>query len=225
MMHWVNELRRPMTPIPAAGSALAGLQAVMLGYLLYLGPAATMLLALLVGVPAAVACYRLLRGNGSRCSRMSAMMLAAGGFGMLAGCIADFGQVGLFGMLALCQASAASWFDPRQWWIVITLTPWTYTGMLIGGTLGMLWLDAAQSPRIPAVRRLALYGFCDLGMLVGMIVVERLVSMLTVDVAPTPGGLLMVSSMFVGMAAGMTAAYRLAMGLAGRRHALAISTG
>ncbi|MEJ2347241.1 MAG: hypothetical protein P8090_17950, partial [Gammaproteobacteria bacterium] len=115
-MHSKREAQPSMGAIAVAAAALVWLQVAMLGYLLYLGLLGAALMALVVGTPAALASrWLLLRARG-RCLRMSVMMLAAGGFGMLAGCIADLGQVGLYGMLALCRGAAPSWFDARQWW-------------------------------------------------------------------------------------------------------------
>jgi hypothetical protein len=223
-MRWTMRLKPEVRPSMGATAvtvaALVWLQVTMLGYLLYLGTIVTVLLALAVGSPAALASHRLMLRARNHCLRMSVMMLAAGGFGMLAGCIADLGQVGLFGMLALCRGAAPSWFDPRQWWTVMTLTPWAYFGMLAGGTAGMAWLDAAEVRRVSILRRVALYGFCDLGMVTGMLLVEHWVARLSADVAPTVGGVLMVASMLVGMGAGMAAAYQLGTGWVWRRSAV-----
>ncbi|MEJ2381439.1 MAG: hypothetical protein P8076_09690 [Gammaproteobacteria bacterium] len=219
-MHSKREAQPSMGAIAVAAAALVWLQVAMLGYLLYLGLLGAVLMALVVGSPAALASHRLMLRARSRCLRMSVMMLAAGGFGMLAGCIADLGQVGLYGMLALCRGAAPSWFDARQWWAVMTLTPWTYLGMLGGGTAGMAWLDAAHGRRLPILGRVALYGFCDLSMVMGMLLVEHWVALLSTDVAPTMGGVLMVASMLAGMGAGMAASYRLGTGLVWRRGAV-----
>lgn len=189
-------------------------QIFLLAYLLRLSVAQAMLLALGAGLPVTMLCYRLLaRAGNKRCLRSLVVMFAAGGFGMLLGCIVDFGPLGLYELLGLCRswASAEFWPGTTELWLMISLMPWACFGMLAFGNAGMMLFDALDHHRARSVTHLiGFYGVCNTGMLLGMMIAEHVVTRFSLGLGQEVAGALTVVAMLAGMTAGMTALLSLA---------------
>lgn len=187
-------------------AALVAAQCMLLGYLLQMSPGARAGLALAVGLPLVLVGYTLLAGRMARGNlELSMLMVAAGGFGLLLGCVADFGPLGLYALVGMCRSwSTAAWPTPEQLWAKMNLMPWAWVGMAVGSNaamaFGLLHRRAAS-----ARGALALYGVCNLGMLLGMLAAELLVTRLTLGLSQTAAGAAMVAAMLVGMVAGTNA--------------------
>jgi len=81
--------------------ALIVAQPILFSYLLALDVSATLLLTLLCGIPIALGSSFLLTREVNHCyARMSIVMFAAGGFGMLLGYVVDLNQMGLYALLS-----------------------------------------------------------------------------------------------------------------------------
>jgi len=187
--------------------ALVVAQVILLCYLLALDIPTTILASILCGLPIAVLCNTLLCHRPyHRHTDMSVVMFAAGGLGMLIGCVADLGQLGLYGLLSWCQSSPsapfATGFDKLL--TKIQLTPWTYIGMFAGGNIGMFLSDRISNRSSGRSRgQHHRYLVCNVGMLIGMLAGEN-VAMLLVDVAGLFwSALAMVAFMLLGMMLGM----------------------
>lgn len=200
-------------------AALVVGQVFFLAHLLQLSLGESALLALLAGLPIALACYGLLlHASDKRWVRMSVVMFAAGGFGMLFGYRVDSGPLGLYGLLEVCRSWSADpfWPSPEQLWLKIGLMPWACVGMLVGGNVGMVTFDLLHRRRTRSVARaIGLYGVCNLGMLLGMAMTEHAVTFLTTGLSQITAGTLMMAAMLVGMTSGMGAALALAARLPG----------
>lgn len=159
-------------------------------------------------------CYGLLaRASDKPCVQSLAVMFAAGGFGMLLGCIVDFGPLGLYGLLGLCRswASSAFWPSPAELWLMTNLMPWACFGMVAGANAGMVLFDALDHRRTRSVgHRIGFYGVCNAGMLLGMVIGEHVVTRLALGLEQQVAGALTVVAMLVGMTAGMSALLSLA---------------
>lgn len=188
------------------GVLVAG-QSVLVALLLNLSPRASVTMALLAGVPLALICHRLLSRFGHRRHvQLTVAMFAAGGFGLLLGCIADFGSLGLYGLLSLCRSwsEAGVWPTLEQLSMKMNLMPGAWLGMVLGGNVAMA-LDALQRRRESIGRTLGTYGLCNAGMLLGMIVAEPLTTRVTLGLGQTAAGVAMVAAMLAGMLLGMNA--------------------
>jgi hypothetical protein len=196
---------------PGICGALVAAQFVLLVYLLQLSPGAVAGLALVVGVPLAFGCYVLARGAYRGDLQLSVLMFAAGGCGLLAGCMADFGSLGVYGLLGMCRSSslAGAWPTPEHLWAKMNLMPWAWLGMALGSNaamaLGLLHRRAAS-----ACGAAALYGVCNVGMLLGMVAAELLVTRLTLGLSQTVAGVAMIAAMLAGMVLGTNALLALA---------------
>ena len=201
-------------------------QIFFLVYLWQLNVAKSMLFALGAGLPVAVACYGLLaRPGNKRCVQSLAVMFAAGGFGMLLGCVVDFGPLGLYGLLGLCRswASSALWPGPADLWLMTNRMPWACFGMLAGGNAGMALFDALDRRRAQSVgHRIGFYGVCNAGMLLGMVIAEHAVTRLALDLDQEVAAALTVVAMLAGMAMGMSTLLSLAMRLPAIGRAFAV---
>lgn len=189
--------------------ALIVAQPVLFSYLLALDVSATLLLTLMYGIPIALgSSFLLTRGVKLRYARMSVVMFAAGGFGMLLGYVVDLNQMGLYVLLSMCRAapSSMSGWGMGALWQKMQLTPWTYLGMFGGGNLGMLFLDDLRPSHSLAFRNvLYIYVICNVGMLYGMLLGEGISSALIVYLNQFLAAGLMVISMLLGMIFGMVA--------------------
>ena len=201
-------LPKNMRGAPVIGALAVG-QAFFLAYLFGLSVIQSMLFTVFVGIPVALACSSLLVcASADRRQFMPVITFAAGGFGMLLGGIADFGQFGLFGLLGLCRSWSSSvfWPGPEQLWLKINLMPWTCFGMLAGGNVGMMVFDALYRRQMRSIGSLiGLYGVGNAGMLLGMLITEDVVTRFTIDLGQVLAGSLMVVAMLLGMTLGMSA--------------------
>lgn len=187
--------------------ALIITQAVLFFYLLALDVTAIVFFALLCAIPIALA-SRLLLTRKVRLLyvQMSVVMFAAGGFGMLLGCVADLGQLGVYGLLSICQLTpfSVSGWGVGTLWQKIQLTPWTYIGMFTCGNLGMLFLDNLRSNQaLASLKFFYIYIICNFGMLFGMLLGESISSELIVYLNPFFAAGLMIILMLLGMVFGM----------------------
>lgn len=109
--------------------ALIVSQSILFFYLLALDVSSILFFALLCAIPIALASRLLLTLKVKLLdAKMSVVMFATGGFGMLLGCVADLGQLGVYGLLSICQltpSSMSGWGEDILWQ-KIQLTPWTY---------------------------------------------------------------------------------------------------
>ena len=139
-------------------------------------------------------------------TKMSLVMFAAGGFGMLLGSAVDLGPVGVYGLLSICQLTP---FPVSGWGVSellqrIQLTPWTYIGMFTCGNLGMLFLDDLRSSHSFApIKLLYIYLICNVGMLFGMLLGESISTAFIVYLNQFLAAGLMIISMLLGMVFGM----------------------
>lgn len=192
---------------PLICGALAGAQCLLLAYLLHLSVHASAGVALLAGLPLAFLCHELLARRGDRRSvQLTVVMFAAGGFGLMLGCIADFGSLGLYGMLGMCRSWSAGgiWPTPEQLWAKVNVMPWASLGMMVGGNVGVA-LGVVHPRARPVGGAFETYVLCNLGMLVGMVTAEQLATRLALDFDPTAAGVAMVAAMLLGMILGMNA--------------------
>lgn len=184
-------------------------QVFFLVYLLQLNAVESLLFTLLAGLPLVLACYSLLAHAGDkRWVHLPVAMFAAGGFGMLLGCLVDFGPLGLYGLLEICRSWSANalWPSVAQLWRMIGLMPWACFGMAAAGTAGMMLFDALHRRRAESVgHRIGFYGVCNAGMLLGMAITEHVVARLTAGLGQAAAGALMVAAMLAGMTLGMSA--------------------
>jgi len=213
LLQWRETLRPDRCEAGICGALVIG-QALFLAYLLRLSVIESMLFALLVGLPVALACYGLLARSNDRCRMdLLVVMFATGGFGMLLGCVADFGPLRLYGLLGICRSLSNDvyWPGPTQLWLMIRLMPWACVGMLAGGILGMAAFDALRHRQAkPAARRIGQYVVCNVGMLLGMVICEHVVTRITTGLSQGVAGALTVAGMLVGMTLGMSAMLALA---------------
>jgi hypothetical protein len=207
-------LHQDMLGAVAIGSLAMG-QALFLAYLLGLSSSQLIMFTVFVGIPVALACSSLLSRATANCRLcMPVVMFASGGFGLLLGAIADFGQFGLFGLVGLCRSLSSNvfWLGPEQLWLKINLMPWTYFGMLVGGNMGMVVFNTLyQRHALSLGRQIGLFGTCNTGMLLGMLITEDLVTRFTIDLGQVLAGSLMVVAMLLGMTLGMSALLAVAL--------------
>lgn len=197
---------------PVVCGALVAAQCVLLVYLLPLSPGVSVSVAFAVGVPLAIACYALLTRSAPRGNiELSVLMFAAGGFGLLLGCVADFGSPGLYGLLGMCRSwpITGAWPTPEQLWAKMNLMPWAWFGMVVGSNASMA-LGLLHRRAKSAGSAVALYGICNAGMLLGMVAAELLVTRLTPGLGQTAAGVATVAAMLAGMVAGANALLALA---------------
>ena len=204
-MNEAGGLHLPMQQASIIGLIVA--QAFVTGHLMVLDISSTLVLVLLLGLPAAVCCsYLLGKSLAYGYARMSVVMFAAGGLGMLIGCTLDLNQMGLYAYVSLCQSDGFS-FTVRGTsllWERMQLLPWTYLGMIVGGNLGMLFLNGAPCNRpLPPGRPFTLYLLCNIGMLLGMVLGDAMASLFIIRLGQLSAAGLMVLFMLLGMTLGM----------------------
>jgi hypothetical protein len=187
--------------------ALIVAQPVLFFYLLALDLTAIFFMALLCVIPIVFFGSLLLtRKVKLRYTKMSLVMFAAGGFGMLFGSVVDLGPVGVYGLLSICQLTP---FPVSGWGVSellqrIQLTPWTYIGMFTCGNLGMLFLDDLRSSHsLAPIKVLYIYLICNIGMLFGMLLGESISTIFIIYLNQFLAAGLMISSMLLGMVFGM----------------------
>ena len=183
-------------------------QVILFCYLLSLDVPGILLLTVLLGVPLALLSRFLLSRKVKRYTKISIVMFTAGGFGMLLGSVIDLGQVGVYGLLSICQAAPFSIFEwgADSLWQKFQLTPWTYIGMFVCGNLGMLLFDELHIRRsLVLVKLFYIYAICNIGMLLGMLLGESVASVFTLQLNQFFAAGLMIISMLLGMVVGMIA--------------------
>lgn len=177
-------------------------QSLLLAYLLHVDPRMWPA-ALIAGLVLAAACLGLLARLGDRRNLpLTVLMLATGGLGLLLGLAADFGALGLYGLLELCRSwpVAGTWLAPEQWWAKLNLMPWSWLGMIVGGNAGMaLGMRAGRA----GGRVAETFILCNAGMLLGMAIADQLATRVTLGFDPTSAAVAMVAAMLGGMALGM----------------------
>lgn len=180
-------------------------QVILFGYLLALDNSEILLFTLLFGIPIALVSRFLLNGKVKRYAKMSIVMFAAGGFGMLLGCVIDLGQVGVYGLLSICRSSSSMFeFGIGSLWQKFQLTPWSYIGMFVCGNLGMLFFDELHFRRyLVLIKIFYIYAICNIGMLLGMLLGESIAAVLTLHLNQYFAAGLMMISMILGMVFGM----------------------
>lgn len=182
-------------------------QLVLFFYLLNVDITAIVLFVSLCSIPLVLTNPLLLKIKlKSRYLKISLIMFASGGFGMLLGCAIDLGQVGVYGLLSICQLTpySLSGWGIDSVWQKIQLTPWTYIGMFTCGNLGMLFLDGRRSSHSSvSIKTLYLYIVCNIGMLMGMLLGEAIAIQLTGNINQLLAAGLMISLMLAGMTLGM----------------------
>ena len=177
-------------------------QVLLLAELLALHRDGAALIGLVLALPlTGFVCWLLTRSTGGADPIQTMSMVAAGGFGMLAGCFADLGHLGLYGMIDLCIATPITGLDPQAILQRIDLMPWTYIGMLAGANLGM-WLAPGEG-RLPRSWRLLRGLLCNVGMLAGMWLGETLAFALWQDPRLPLAAASVVLAMVLGMGLGM----------------------
>lgn len=198
-------------------SALVVLQVLLFSHLMSLNIIFALAVSLLFAIPVVFACRSLFSTQGfntqgvnaqgrMRYAKMGAAMFAGGGIGMLLGCAADFGQLGLYGFLSLCQSNplSFSFSGIALYWGKMQLTPWIYIGMFVGGNLGMLLLEERRTEGSPGRGHSFLaYLICNLGMLFGMVLAELLGAGVAALSNEFLAAGLMVLVMLLSMVAGM----------------------
>lgn len=148
------------------------------------------------------------------CHATTAVAPLLGAVGLLAGARLDFGQFGLAALADLCSTALPSWVATLGY--RIAAAPWSYGGMLAGCTAGLLLAAhrGAVGHRCGPVR-VARLVVCIAGMLLGMVVIERL----SLDVWPAfanlPAAARTLATMTLGMSVGMWLAGSLVDSLAG----------
>lgn len=190
-------------------------QMILAGYLLALDVSQSLFLAVLPGIPIALACCLALSlKHGSRYIEMSVVMLAAGGFGMLLGSVVDMHHAGSHGLLSHNHTAplSLSWLGLEQLWSKLQLAPWMYLGMFVGGNLGMLLFDAIRRESTLALHNgLSMYAVCNVGMLFGMLLGENIAAALASYFNPLWAAVSMLGFMLLGMVVGMVALLALAI--------------
>jgi len=189
-------------------------QSILFFYLLAFDASAILFVTLLCAVPLVLTSRLLLTCKVKLLyAKMSVVMFATGGFGMLLGCVADLGQLGVYGLLSICQLTP---FSMSGWgmgilWQKIQLTPWTYIGMFICGNLGMLFLGDLRSRHSSfPIKLIYIYVICNIGMLFGMLLGEGISSAFIVYLPPFLASGLMIILMLLGMIFGMIVCMALA---------------
>ncbi len=191
---------------PIVFTTFAFLQMLLLGYLLTIDIFNAILFAMFIGIPISVLCQSILRSRLSINTHSAIAMTAVGGFGMLFACLLEIGPLGLYGLVDMCQdISINSSLLSIDWaWKRLMLTPWTYFGMVMGCNLGMWLFDNPENSQTQSIlKRLMLYGSCNVGMFLGMFLFEYFAVLLTVFTPFSNSPLLMVSMMLLGMLFGM----------------------
>ena len=186
--------------------ALIVTQVILFCYLLALDILEISLFTLLFGIPIAMVSRFILSTKVKRYAKMSVVMFAAGGFGMLLGCVLDLGPVGVYGLLSICQAasSSISGWEIGSLWQKFQLTPWMYIGMFACGNLGMLFIDGLRSHRSSVlIKTLTIYAVCNIGMLLGMLLGESISALFILYLNQFLASALMIISMLLGMVFGM----------------------
>lgn len=189
-------------------SAMIMMQVILACYLLALDLQTALLITAVFGLPVTLLCALLLRKEqGHHHTKMTIVMLAVSGLGMMLGCNADLGRTGLLSLLSMCQSTPLTLLSgPGTVWQKIQLTPWTYIGMFIGGNLAMLSVkELRPGADLSLQKTFYLYTICNLGMLIGMLGGEAMATQIVNDINQFIAAALMIALMLTGMSLGMVA--------------------
>lgn len=203
---WLNDTTSFKLRIGDLICSLIVAQAIMLCYLLALDSKTILLFSALCGIPVALLFSQLLkRGSAHHHIQMAIIMFSMGGFGMMLGCNADLGRIGLLSLLSMCQSNPLSLLPDLGLVLQkIQLTPWTYVGMFVGSNLGMLMIKEFR-PVIQQgfLKAFYLYAACNLGMMIGMLMGEGIATQIATDINQIFAAVLMIGLMLLGMTMGM----------------------
>ncbi|MCK5385683.1 MAG: hypothetical protein KAJ39_00735 [Gammaproteobacteria bacterium] len=212
------ELSKTISMMPLTKELVSGMimiQIILVCYLLLLDTETSLLFIVLFGVPLTLCLGNLLRNKSTHHhTQMAIVMFAVGGFGMMLGCNADLGRSGLLSLLSMCQSTPLTLLSgPGQVWQKILLTPWTYTGMFVGGNLAMLSIkEFRPGINLSFYKTLYLYAVCNIGMLIGMLLGEAIAIQISENISQIIAAGLMLALMLVGMTFGMIAMLAIAEG-------------
>lgn len=181
-------------------------QSGLLAYLLHFNAPGLAGMVIFAGLPLAWACYALLTRCANRADvQRGVLMVAAGGFGLLLGCTADFGALGFYGLIGVCRSWASgSGAIPERLWDQVELMPWAWAGMLLGSNAAMAWAALHRRARSIA-RACGIFTLCNAGMLFGMLAAEQGMTRVTLGWDQTVAGIAMFAGMIAGMVLGMHA--------------------
>ena len=145
---------------------LIAINEILIGWLLFL-PLSIQFAHLIVVVAIAVGVVATLRHQRFEYFFKPLMVIFAGGFGILLGCILDFGQYGLINLSSLCLTPNND-SSLKIMTRMVSSAPWSHTGMWVGCSVALLMVDdqrARSSFRhCGGLKHL----FCLVGMLPGM---------------------------------------------------------
>lgn len=127
----------------------------------------------------------------------------AGGIGMLVGCIADFGDYGIFNLASMCVVSGNE-SAIESVVRMFRIAPWTHTGMLVSCSLALVISDHYSTNLRCKHCQPAKHGLCVAGMMIGMWAVICLSSAWAANFA-VGSVFYPVATMWFGMSIGMTA--------------------
>lgn len=178
-------------------------QALLAGYLLGLQVWAAVALAV-IGGAAAGWLWRLppAPGRAPSSARVSGVMFAMGGFGMLLGLLLDLDRLGPYTLLEFCTAIPG--FDPSSLWRKLSYMPWTCAGMLLASNAGMLVFDALDRYlKATGGVSISIYLMCNLGMILGMQAGEWVALKLPAVFGLGFAAAMVLASMLLGMWIGM----------------------
>lgn len=181
-------------------------QVIFFGYLLALDTFSLFLISLFIGLPLALVSRFLLTRQVVRYTKMSIVMFATGGFGMLLGSVFDLGQFGIYGLLSICRSEPFSLFfwETDSLWLKFQLTPWSYIGMFVCGNIGMWLFDDLRIKRsLDVLQVIYIYMICNMGMLIGMSLGEGISSILMLQFSQFMAAAFMIIFMLLGMVIGM----------------------
>lgn len=142
------------------------------------------------------------RHTRSRCFHMSLLMVVFAHLGILAGSMMDFGPQGLLILAGLCGSISS--LSPELIWFIISSAPWTFTGMLLGSNLGMVFSSRMfQWNSHTGMRDMVVYPVCNIGMLGGMLLMEFFMPLPAITADPHVVVINMLLLMLLGMIIGM----------------------
>ena len=159
--------------------------------------------ALIIGVPLLIVLlnHAALQAR-SRCFHMSLLMVVFAHIGILLGAMLDFGPTGLLVLASLCGTLTS--LSLEHLWSIVSTAPWTFAGMLLGSNLGMLLSNRMFSrDSHSTLSDMIIYPVCNIGMLVGMVLLEVLVPTTWFTTDPRIGIMVMLLIMLLGMSVGM----------------------
>lgn len=182
-------------------------QVYLLCKILSFDASTTLFVLIFFGFPIATVCGSLIvYKNHWRYVGTATMMFATGGLGMLLGYLVDVESLGLngpFGLMSLCRTTADLPLNIDTLLLKLQTTPSMYIGMFVGGNLGMLLFDTIKFSSTSILGKFVYYTICNVGMLLGMLLADHYVMMISGDLNLYWQYVLMIASMHLGMVLGM----------------------